>query len=320
MPPIEFIPLAEETGADRSDRRMGDQAGLRPSRDWPADIRMAVNLSPAQFRGKNLVSTVVSALAASGLAPNRLELEITETVLLLNSDATLATLHQLRELGIRISMDDFGTGYSSLSYLRSFPFDKIKIDQSFVRDLAEKPEVDRHHSRRRGTGREFRHNDDRRRSRNPGTARPDAVGRLHRGPGLLLQQAQTRRRLRRIAVSPRTPSQSRRVKNSVSVMILDHFKIFNDNDGYDAGDTVLRHVGEIMQTLLVDDAVPCHFGGMEFVVCVSGTCLQDADARAGELRARIEAMTTRYADGQLPRVPISASVAAFSDAGSSKTA
>ena len=96
---------------------------------------MAVNLSPVQFKSRTLALIVTSALASSGLAPHRLELEITEGVLLQDSEATLATLHQLRALGVRISMDDFGTGYSSLSYLRSFPFDKIKIDQSFVRDM-----------------------------------------------------------------------------------------------------------------------------------------------------------------------------------------
>jgi EAL domain-containing protein (putative c-di-GMP-specific phosphodiesterase class I) len=103
-------------------------------------MRVAVNVSPVQFRNKTLVLAVVSALAASGLQPDQLELEITETVLMNNNEATLAALHQLRSLGVRISMDDFGTGYSSLSYLRSFPFDKIKIDQSFVRDLAERPD------------------------------------------------------------------------------------------------------------------------------------------------------------------------------------
>src|SRR4029079_1823893 len=102
---------------------------------WPRDIRIAVNLSPVQFRSRNLVPAVIGALAASGLAPSRLELEITESVLLENNDSTLATLHQLRNLGVRISMDDFGTGYSSLSYLRSFPFDKIKIARWFTRDL-----------------------------------------------------------------------------------------------------------------------------------------------------------------------------------------
>jgi EAL domain-containing protein (putative c-di-GMP-specific phosphodiesterase class I) len=99
-------------------------------------VRVAVNLSPAQFRSGNLVSSVSSALDVSGLPGNRLELEITESVLLGNSEANLATLHKLRDLGVCVAMDDFGTGYSSLSYLRSFPFDKIKIDQSFIKDLA----------------------------------------------------------------------------------------------------------------------------------------------------------------------------------------
>jgi EAL domain-containing protein (putative c-di-GMP-specific phosphodiesterase class I) len=95
-----------------------------------------VNLSAVQLGSPHLIDTVVSALASSGLPPHRLELEITESVLLQNNAATVETLHQLRSLGVRIAMDDFGTGYSSLSYLRSFPFDKIKIDRSFVSDLA----------------------------------------------------------------------------------------------------------------------------------------------------------------------------------------
>ena len=99
-------------------------------------IRIAVNLSPVQFQRGNLVAVVVSALAASGLAPSRLELEITEAVLLDRTERNVQILQQLRELGVKISMDDFGTGFSSLSYLRSFPFDKIKIDQSFIRNLS----------------------------------------------------------------------------------------------------------------------------------------------------------------------------------------
>ena len=102
----------------------------------PPTVRVAVNLSPLQFRTGNLLSIVIDALKQSGLPAKRLELEITETLLLEKSGQVLATLHALRALGVRISMDDFGTGYSSLSYLRSFPFDKIKIDQSFVRDVA----------------------------------------------------------------------------------------------------------------------------------------------------------------------------------------
>jgi EAL domain-containing protein (putative c-di-GMP-specific phosphodiesterase class I) len=99
---------------------------------WPTDIRVAVNVSPVQLRNETWMRTVISALVASGLSPQRLELEITESVLMQNNEATLRTLHGFRKLGVRIVMDDFGTGYSSLSYLRRFPFDKIKIDRSFV--------------------------------------------------------------------------------------------------------------------------------------------------------------------------------------------
>jgi EAL domain-containing protein (putative c-di-GMP-specific phosphodiesterase class I) len=102
---------------------------------WPTSVKIAVNLSPLQFRTGSLLQSVIDALKESGLAPQRLELEITETLLLARSEQVIATLHALRALGVRISMDDFGTGYSSLSYLRSFPFDKIKIDRSFVHDL-----------------------------------------------------------------------------------------------------------------------------------------------------------------------------------------
>ena len=133
--PAEFIPVAEETGLING---LGGLILRRACLDaalWPDDVRVAVNLSPLQFRTGNLLSVVMDALKQSGLPPKRLELEITETLLLEKSSQVLATLHALRALGVRISMDDFGTGYSSLSYLRSFPFDKIKIDQSFVRDL-----------------------------------------------------------------------------------------------------------------------------------------------------------------------------------------
>jgi diguanylate cyclase (GGDEF)-like protein/PAS domain S-box-containing protein len=133
--PAEFIPVAEETGLINA---LGSQILRRACTDaagWPDAVRIAVNLSPLQFRAGNLLSVVMDALKQSGLPAKRLELEITETLLLEKSTEVLATLHALRALGIHISMDDFGTGYSSLSYLRSFPFDKIKIDQSFVRDL-----------------------------------------------------------------------------------------------------------------------------------------------------------------------------------------
>ena len=139
--PAEFIPVAEDTGLINP---LGGQMLRRACLDaaaWPDDVRVAVNLSPLQFRSGNLLSVVTDALKHSGLPPRRLELEITETLLLEKSAQILATLHALRALGVRISMDDFGTGYSSLSYLRSFPFDKIKIDQSFVRDLGSNREA-----------------------------------------------------------------------------------------------------------------------------------------------------------------------------------
>jgi len=133
--PMEFIPLAEETGLIVPLGEWVLREACREAADWPDDLSVAVNLSAAQFKSKQLVPTVVNALAASGVAPSRLELEITESVLLHESDGTLAMLHQLRDVGIRISLDDFGTGYSSLGYLRKFPFDKIKIDSSFIHDV-----------------------------------------------------------------------------------------------------------------------------------------------------------------------------------------
>ena len=136
--PAEFIPVAEDIGLIVSLGEWVLREACSEAVKWPAGVKVAVNLSPVQFRGRNLVPAVISALAHSGLSPRRLELEITESVFLAETEANLATLHQLRELGISISMDDFGTGYSSLSYLRSFPFDKIKIDRSFVKDLAQR--------------------------------------------------------------------------------------------------------------------------------------------------------------------------------------
>ena len=140
LSPLSFIPLAEETGLIIPIGEWVLRHACAAAASWSQDVRIAVNLSPAQFKNRNLVGSVIDALANSGLAANRLELEITEAVLLQDSEATLATLHKLRDLGVRISMDDFGTGYSSLSYLRSFPFDKIKIDESFIRDLATRPD------------------------------------------------------------------------------------------------------------------------------------------------------------------------------------
>jgi EAL domain-containing protein (putative c-di-GMP-specific phosphodiesterase class I) len=108
------------------------------ARNWPHDVRVAVNLSPIQLLNPRLVPVVLNALAAAGLPASRLEIEITETALMQNTETTLSALHRLHNLGIRISMDDFGTGYSSLSNLRSFPFDKIKIDRSFIIGLPDR--------------------------------------------------------------------------------------------------------------------------------------------------------------------------------------
>jgi len=140
VPPSEFIPIAEETGLIGSIGEWVIRNACNEAKTWPTDLRVSVNVSPVQFRSKGLAAIVTSAVANSGLLPNRLELEITETVLMHNNEETLATLNQLQSLGVRISMDDFGTGYSSLSFLRSFPFDKIKIDQSFVRALIDNPD------------------------------------------------------------------------------------------------------------------------------------------------------------------------------------
>jgi diguanylate cyclase (GGDEF)-like protein/PAS domain S-box-containing protein len=135
--PAEFVPLAEETGLIVPIGAWVMQTAFAEAAAWPETIRLAVNLSPIQFRNRNLVETVRAALATSCLDPRRLELEITESVLLADSAANLAVLHELRAMGIRIAMDDFGTGYSSLGYLRSFPFDKIKLDRSFVSQVGE---------------------------------------------------------------------------------------------------------------------------------------------------------------------------------------
>ena len=135
--PAEFIPIAEETGLINELGEWVLATACAEAAGWPDDVRLAVNVSPVQFRSGTLALKIVSALAASGLAASRLELEITEAVLIRDDEAALEILHQLRSLGVRIALDDFGTGYSSLSYLQRFPFDKIKIDRCFVNDLAE---------------------------------------------------------------------------------------------------------------------------------------------------------------------------------------
>ena len=135
--PATFIPLAEEIGFIVPLGEWVIRQACAAAARWPGDLRVAVNISAVQFRNAGLMQVIVGALANSGLDPTRLEIEITETVLLENKEATLDVLHQLRALGVRIAMDDFGTGYSSLTYLQSFPFDKIKIDRSFVKDITD---------------------------------------------------------------------------------------------------------------------------------------------------------------------------------------
>ncbi|WP_426410351.1 bifunctional diguanylate cyclase/phosphodiesterase [Bradyrhizobium ganzhouense] len=135
--PADFIPVAEDTGLISEIGEWVLKQACTEAASWPGDIHIAVNVSPVQFRSKTLALKVAAALAESGLAPGRLELEITETVLIRDDEEALTILQQLRELGVRIALDDFGTGYSSLSYLHRFPFDKIKIDRSFISDIGE---------------------------------------------------------------------------------------------------------------------------------------------------------------------------------------
>ncbi|MBB3136269.1 diguanylate cyclase (GGDEF)-like protein [Rhizobium pisi] len=141
VPPMEFIPLAEEVGLIVDIGRWVLHRACNDAAQWPESIKVAVNVSAIQFSGSDLTQDVSEALAAASLTPSRLELEITESVLMENLGEVLPILHALKERGIRISMDDFGTGYSSLSYLSSFPFDKIKIDKSFVNDIVDNKEA-----------------------------------------------------------------------------------------------------------------------------------------------------------------------------------
>jgi len=133
--PADFVPIAEETGLINQLGEWVLTTACMEAASWPDDIRLAVNVSPVQFKSGTLALKVIAALAASGLAASRLELEITEAVLIRDDDAALAVLHQLRAIGVRIALDDFGTGYSSLAYLQRFPFDKIKIDRCFITDI-----------------------------------------------------------------------------------------------------------------------------------------------------------------------------------------
>ena len=141
IPPDQFVPVAEECGLIG---RIGEwvlNEACRQAKAWDPRVRVAVNVSPRQFRNPGLNASILQALANSGIDPKRLEIEITESVFLDNCQDTITMLHSLRALGVRIALDDFGTGYSSLSYLRSFPFDKIKIDKSFIDDVSQASEA-----------------------------------------------------------------------------------------------------------------------------------------------------------------------------------
>jgi diguanylate cyclase (GGDEF)-like protein/PAS domain S-box-containing protein len=135
--PAEFIPVAEDTGLINELGEWVLRTACAEAASWPDHIRIAVNVSPVQLKCQTLALKIIGALAASGLPASRLEIEITEAVLIRDDEAALAILHQLRTIGVRIALDDFGTGYSSLSYLKRFPFDKIKIDRCFISDIAE---------------------------------------------------------------------------------------------------------------------------------------------------------------------------------------
>ncbi len=133
--PNSFIPIAEETGLILPLGEWVIRQAMADAATWPEPLSVSINLSPVQFRSPSLISTLVQALASNGLSPNRVCLEITESVLMHDSEANLELLHKMHELGLQISLDDFGTGYSSLNYLRSFPFDKIKIDRCFISEI-----------------------------------------------------------------------------------------------------------------------------------------------------------------------------------------
>jgi EAL domain-containing protein (putative c-di-GMP-specific phosphodiesterase class I) len=139
--PADFIPVAEETGLINPIGEWVLRQACADAAAWPDNLKVAVNLSPAQFRSRSLIQTIFNAFAAARLSPDRLEVEITETVLMHQTDTTIAMLRQLRKIGVQIAIDDFGTGFSSLSYLRKFPINKLKIDRAFIRDLPEDREA-----------------------------------------------------------------------------------------------------------------------------------------------------------------------------------
>ena len=183
--PGAFIPMAEETGLIVPLGQWVLREACRQAAQWPDPVWVAVNLSPLQLRDPRLVGVLAEALQSSGLPARRLELEITETALLRDDEATLSVLHALRRLGVRIALDDFGTGYASLSYLRSFPFDKIKIDRSFIQDLPHSDESAAIVRAVTSMGRSLGLTITAEGRGNPRTGRGSARARMRRGPGVL---------------------------------------------------------------------------------------------------------------------------------------
>ena len=140
VPPSEFIPIAEETGLIHQIGEWVIQRACSALSNWPDDIRVAVNFSAAQFRNASILQVTVQALAQAGVSPSRLEIEITESMLISKYGSAISILNSLLQLGVTVALDDFGTGFSSLTYLRKLPLSRIKIDQSFIRDMLEQPD------------------------------------------------------------------------------------------------------------------------------------------------------------------------------------
>ena len=190
--PAEFVPIAEDTGLIVPLGAWVVREACAQAATWPENVRVAVNVSAVQFHRGAVQETVLRALADTGLTPNRLEVEITELIFLDGSESTLRLLHGLRALGVRIALDDFGTGYSSLSYLQSFPFDKLKIDRSFIQNLLDSRRCHRHCPCDHRACECPWHRDHRRRGRGNGAADGAARPRLLVGAGLSLLRAHDR--------------------------------------------------------------------------------------------------------------------------------
>ena len=189
IPPSDFIPLAEETGLMLEIGPWVLRQACMDAMTWPYNTLVAVNCSPVQFQDGAFVETVKAILEETGLKASRLEIEITESLLIRDTDKNLKTLWGLKQLGVRVSMDDFGTGYSSLGNLRSFPFDKIKIDRSFVSDLKNSVDAAAIIRAVLGLGRSLGITTTAEGRRDPRSARLSACGRLLGSAGLLLQRS-----------------------------------------------------------------------------------------------------------------------------------